>query len=127
MSGYLEVLGVDAGEDMNTGSINDGSGHQYKAVTIDGTIAQAGENPVGILQNKPKSGEDASLGFMGRSRFSAGGGTIAAGADLTVANSGYMVTAGSGDAVFGRNISSIASGGIGEGIFNFVGGVKTIA
>ena len=68
MSTYLTSVPVVATENLNTGSIDDGSGHQYKACDIDGTIA-ANAGAAGLLQNKPKSGEDATLGVQGRSRW----------------------------------------------------------
>ncbi len=108
---YLSSLPIEATEDLSAG--------QFHAIDVDGTYAQAAGNPIGIQQGKAQSGEDAAAGFSGRSRFRAGAATIVAGAALTVANSGWMITAASGDAVFGRNINSVASGGISEGIFNF--------
>lgn len=120
-STYLQVIGVDAGADLNTGSINDGTGTQYKAVTAAGVIAANATTALGILQNKPKSGEDASLGFAGRSRYVAGA-AVAVGARLTVTTSGYMTTAGSGDDFIGRALGAVSSGGIGEGAFNFLSG-----
>lgn len=117
---YLMSIPVNATENLNTGSINDGSGHQYKAVDVDGTIA-ADAGAIGILQNKPKSGEDATVGFMGRSRYVAGA-AVAAGARITVTTSGYMITCTSGSAPLGRAIGAVGSGGIGEAIINFAGG-----
>lgn len=118
--GYLDSIPVEATEDLS--SSVEGVGGQYKAINIDGTFAQAGDLPIGIQQGKAQNGDDATAGYNGRSRFVAGAATIAAGARLTVANSGYMVTAGSGDDFVGRNLAAVASGGISEGIFNFAAG-----
>lgn len=108
---YLEIYGVDAGADL--------SAAQYKAVTIGGTIAANGATSVGLLQNKPENGLDASLGTNGRSRYVAGA-AVAAGAQITITTSGYAITATSGSAVVGRNgRSAVTSGSIGEAIVNF--------
>jgi len=111
MMSYLNSVPIVATEDL--------SGGQYKAIDIDGTFAQAAGTPIGIQQGAAQSGEDATAGYNGRSRYVAGGGTIAAGARLTVANSGFMITATSGTTVFGRALAAVSSGGIGEGIFDF--------
>ncbi len=115
--GYLDSLPIVATENLSFPA--DGLGGQYKAIDVDGTFAQANSVPIGIQQGKAQNGDDATAGFSGRSRFVAGGGTIGAGVRLTIANSGYMIAATSGDAMYGRNINSVASGGISEGIFNF--------
>ncbi len=107
---FLEIYGVDAGTDLRAS--------QYKAVTIGGTIAANGETTVGLLQNKPGSGEDASLGFMGRSRFVAGA-AIAAGAQITIVSNGFAITATSGSTVIGRNgRSAVSSGATGEAMIS---------
>lgn len=106
--GYPIVAGADLSDD-----------EQYKAIAIGGTIAASGTAAIGILCNKPKSGEDAAVTWWGREKFYAGA-AVAAGAQVTVTTSGWFITAGSGDAVVGRNGSSaVASGAIGEGMFNF--------
>lgn len=111
---YLESIPVTAGADL--------SGAQYKAVVIGGTIAADG-TAVGILQNKPAaSGRDAQVGYLGRSRYVAGAG-VAAGANLSVTTSGYLITTTSGSPVQGRAIGSVSSGGIGEAIVNFASGL----
>lgn len=115
METYLEVVPVDATEDLST------AGHQYKAVDIDGTIAAAVTTALGLLQNKPKSGEDASAGIAGRSRYVAGA-AITQGARMTVTTSGFMITAASGDDFVGRALATVSSGERGEGYFNFAAG-----
>jgi len=108
---YLESIPVVAGADLS-------DDEQYKAIAIGGTIAATGAAAIGLLQNKPESGEDAQLGFLGRSRYRAGG-AVAAGARLTVTTSGWVTTVGSATFVVGRALGAVSSGGIGEGIFNF--------
>jgi len=110
--GYLMSVPVDAVSDL--------SGSQYHAVQIGGTIATTGANAIGILQNKPEAGQDATAGFFGRSRYRAGA-AVAAGAQLAVTAGGWIITATSGGYVNGKALGAINSGGIGEGIFNFAG------
>jgi hypothetical protein len=102
---------VAAGEDL--------SGAQYAAIEIDGTVAATHIVAKGVLQNKPQSGEAATLTCMGRSKFRAGG-TIAVANRLTVTTSGFFVAAtASGDQGIGFALGAVASGGIAEGFFNF--------
>lgn len=108
---YLESIPLEAGADL--------SASQYKAVVVAGTIAANGDTAIGIQQNKPSaSGRGLTAGYLGRSRYVASA-AISAGARLTVTTSGYMVTVTSGDAIVGRALAAVSSGGIGEGIFNF--------
>lgn len=111
---YKESVPVVAGEDLSAG--------QYHAVGVGGTIVATPAASIGILQNKPKSGEDGEATFSGRSRYRAGA-AVAANAQLTVTTSGWLITATSGTAVVGKALAAVSSGGIGEGIFNFAGGL----
>lgn len=74
-----------AGEDL--------SGKQFHGVKLDGSnenevlaADSANEDIVGILQNKPASGEEATVMISGRSKFHANGAT-SIGEYLTVAGS----------------------------------------
>lgn len=108
---YLESIPLAAGADL--------SASQYKAVVVAGTIAATGATAIGIQQNKPSAvGRDLTVGYLGRSRYVAAA-AVAAGARLTVTTSGYMTTVVSGQAIVGRAVAAVSSGGIGEGIFNF--------
>ena len=109
---YLESIGVDAGADL--------SACQYKGIAVGGTIAASGATAMGILQNKPESGEDAQLGWFGRSRFYAGA-AVAAGAEITCTTSGWFITAASGTNPVGKALEAVSSGGIGEAIVCFAG------
>lgn len=108
--GYLSSVPVDAVSDL--------SGSQYHAIQIGGTIATTGLNAIGILQNKPEAGQDATAGFMGRSSYRAGA-AVAAGASLTVVAGGWFITAVSGSNVVGKALTAANSGAVREGIFNF--------
>lgn len=64
----------------------------------------------GVLQNKPKSGEAATVRRHGMSRVRAGG-TIVGGGEFTSTISGTAVAVGSGDFVVGDAVTGVASGG----------------
>ena len=102
-------LGVRAGADL--------SGLQYLAMQVAGTVATSEINAFGVLANKPQSGEDASLVYMGKTRIKAGG-ALTAGALLSITTSGYFTAASSGPAV-GRCINAVASGGVTDAVVNF--------
>lgn len=107
---YLNSIPVNAGEDL--------SGAQYKAIEIDGTVAATNAVARGLLQNKPRSGEDATLGVSGRSRYVAGA-AVANGANLMATTSGYLITVTSGNIACGFALGAVSSGGIGEAFVNF--------
>jgi len=103
---------VEALEDLN-------SGCQYHAVALDdGKLANNGEEASGILLNKPKSAEFASIGYTGELKYAAGL-AISKGAKLTVATSGWFTTADSNDPVVGEAKAAATSGSIGTGLFSF--------
>lgn len=108
---YTQSIAFLAAADMS-------SGCQYKAVAIGGTIAANNTAAVGILQDKPKSGEGGAAAFSGRSRYVAGA-AVSAGAGLMVTTSGYMIAVVSGSLPCGKALESVTSGSIGEGLFNF--------
>lgn len=101
----------------------DMSTHQYKAVKLTGdqlfNLAGVGEATFGILQNKPLAGQAGNIATGGQTKAVAGG-TIAAGADVTVGANGVIVavvTAGrvntsdagsSTDPVIGPNVLGVA-------------------
>ena len=110
--GQYMSFNLVAKEDLNA--------HQYFAVTCaDGKIANNGAEASGILINKPKTGEAASVGMIGEMAFQAGG-AVAANGKMTVTTSGYFTAAASGDFVVGRNgQTAVTSGSVGRGLFNF--------
>lgn len=112
MSQYADDITVRAGADLN------GAASQYKAIAVGGTIAAANTATMGLLQNKPKSNEHASLRIVGRSFYVAGA-AVVAGAALKVTTSGYLITVASGDLPCGKAFEAVTSGSTGEGYFNF--------
>lgn len=116
-TGVFSKLQLVAGADLNTGG---GTGAQYKALKVGGTIAANNSETMGLLQNKPKSGEDATVGYLGHMKGTAGG-TITAGALVKVVASGYLLAVTSLDVPCGQAITAAASGATVEGLFSFIG------
>lgn len=116
MSSYDDVP-VDAAADL--------SAAQYKAVQIGGTIASTNTNALGILQNKPKNGEDASVRIHGRSRYWAGG-AVTKGNRLAITTSGWMVAVASNQFGVGIALSTVASGATGDVWLNNLGAPSTV-
>ena len=114
-SGRFWALQVPAGADLNAAG---GAGPQYKAVAVGGTIAATNALAFGLLQNKPKNGEDATIGYLGHMKGVAGAGITAADR-MSVTTSGSLVTATSGAVAVGKCIATAASGATVEGLFDF--------
>ena len=99
-----------------------GTGDIAKAVSGQtGDIAANGKVASGILTYCTASGNhDATYGDAGKIKYTAGAAITSADMQLTVAASGYVTTADSGDWIIGRSIGdSVASGALGIGHFNF--------
>ena len=116
-SGKFDAIQILAGADLNTGG---GTGAQYKAVAVGGTIAAANGAAMGLLQNKPKNGEDATIGYFGHMKGTAGA-AITAGNRVKVTTSGYLIAVTSLDVPCGNAVTTAASGATVEGLFNFIG------
>jgi hypothetical protein len=102
---------IQALEDLDT--------HQYIAIALnDGKVANSASEAGGILQNKPKTNEFATLAYFGESKFKAGG-AIAKGAEITIATSGYFTQADSNDDKVGMAKAAVTSGSVGTGYFSF--------
>jgi hypothetical protein len=88
------------------------SAQQYRAVTNAGAVAGAGGKPLGILQNKPQSGQAATVCTEHLSKAVAGA-TIAKDADVMSDATGAMVTAATvGSYIVGRAMESAVAGDI---------------
>lgn len=114
---YNDNVGFLAGADLSSA--------QYKAVNIGGTVAANNTNALGLLHNKPKSGEDASICVFGRSRYRAGA-AVDSGSMLMVTTSGWLIAVTSGSLPCGQAFEGVSSGSIGEGYFNFATARTTI-
>jgi hypothetical protein len=97
------------------------SAKQYIIVRASGTnqcnqashsaaVAAAGW-PIGVLQNKPKSGEAADICFLGMTKVQAGS-SVTANGPITTNSSGRAVDAVSGDTIIGRALEASATEGL---------------
>lgn len=82
--------------------------------------ASAGAMVIGVLQNKPKSGEHATVTMLGKTRCMAGG-TVAAGAEIATTASATGLAATSGQYILGISTTGVASGGYFEMIVTQAG------
>lgn len=87
------------------------TGKQYTAVRASAANATnlasdaTNSGVIGVLQNKPKSGEAASIAFMGLSKMRAGG-ALTVNTILTYNSSGKAAAVASGQMAIGRNIEA---------------------
>lgn len=83
-------------------------------VTSTGTVVKTsvlGEASLGVLQNNPKAGDPAKVGFGGVSKVKTGG-AITAGAQVTTSAAGLGVAAAVGNKIIGTALATAASGDI---------------
>lgn len=115
--GSDDAISLPAGADL--------SAKQFRAVKVNSSaqavVAGAGEFAIGILQNKPGSGQAASIVFGGVSKAILGG-NVTAGATVTADSTGALVDAteartnttdadASADPLIGSNILGVALAG----------------
>lgn len=105
---------INIGYDITVAAGADLSLKQHYFVKADGTLAGAGAQALGVLQNDPASGKAASIRVMGVSKVVAGG-TIAVGDQLTPDASGKAVKytiasvlAGTPEPLAGSHVMGIA-------------------
>ena len=73
-------------------------------------LAGNGEDIIGVLQNKPASGEAATIAISGVTKAVAAG-VIAAGGDVAVDANGEFVPAATGDVIVGVNVGLTTAAG----------------
>lgn len=107
-------------DDVSIAAGADLSALQYHIINVSGTICVSDLTSLGVLQNTPESGENASIAWQGYMKAKAGG-TITAGARLTVTTSGTLSVVSSGDTsgVVGKAMTAAASGALVAFIGNF--------
>lgn len=82
------------------------SGAQFRFVKIVAgkiQLCDAGDHAAGVLQNAPKLGEAAIVGFSGISKVMVGGTNLAADAEVTTLANGLAGTATATNAILGQN------------------------
>jgi hypothetical protein len=96
---------------------------QNRVVRVTGDLADDNGEAYGVLQNKPQSGEHATVAVHGVVK-SVAGAAIAAGAPLSVTNSGFVITTVSGTGVsIGKNKNvAVGSGDVFKYLANFANG-----
>lgn len=107
------------GIDWTLVAVPDMSAHQYRVAMIASggvstqktlTASQAGDAGIGIIQNKPQSGEAVRVRFVGISKAIAGAAVVAG--DVLRANAtGFLVTGNSGYCI-GWALNGVGSGGL---------------
>lgn len=102
-------------ETLTVVSSTDLTGHQFKAVGLDGLVAESTAAAVGILRTKPKNGDHATVAYKGQMKAYAGA-AINSGTKVGVTTSGFLITV-TGSAYCGICLTTAASGDI----FPFVG------
>jgi len=103
-----QYIGMVASEDLSTAQykiVNVSSGENMIALRV-----AAGAGVLGVLNNKPQSGENATVTVGGLTRCFAGA-TVGAGNWISVTASGTGIAATSGQYILGKSITSVASGG----------------
>ncbi|NUB16780.1 hypothetical protein GAY28_32610 [Azospirillum brasilense] len=103
----LDLEAFPAGADLST--------KQFHAVKFngDGALVTAGDGDdiLGILEDKPKSGEQATVSIAGRPKAKLGG-NVAPGALLAVNANAQLITAAAGKRIVARAMESGAAGEI---------------
>ncbi len=107
-SGWGEDYTIVAGADL--------SGQQYKMIGATGVLATSPTNPIGVVQNKPQSGEHATMRVCGISKITMAV-SVGAGAFFgqSAATSGMGAIVTSGGMAFGRIVTGCDSGMIATG------------
>lgn len=116
VSGDMELVAIAAGADLRAA--------QYKVVGVAGTIAAANDAAIGVLQNKPNTGEGASLAYAGHMKAYVGG-NVTAGLRLKVTTSGWLVAVASGDGSCAKALAAANSGSVCEVLADFVSAATT--
>lgn len=73
-------------------------------------LAGDGEQIIGVLQNKPASGEAATIAISGVTKAKAGG-VITAGGNVAVDAAGEFVAPATGDVIVGKNVGLTTADG----------------
>ena len=111
VSGENRKVAVIAGADLRTGA-------QFKCVAVGGTIAATNLAAFGILENRPNTGENATVIYDGHAKAFVGA-AVSAGAALKVTTSGYLTSIASGDGAVAKALTAAGSGALCEVLCDF--------
>lgn len=67
------------------------TGHQFKAVGLDGLVAETSLAAVGVLRTKPENGDHATVAYKGQMKAICGA-AVNSGAQVGVTTSGFLIT-----------------------------------
>lgn len=114
-------LNILAGADL--------SSSQYKVIDVAGTVtasvALGSKTAIGVLQNKPRSGEQAEVAYLGRMKGYAGL-ALSAGDKIQVTSGGFLTEVQSGNVAIGKALSAANSGDLFPFVGNFIGNYTAI-
>ena len=77
-------------ETLTIVSSTDLTGHQFKAVGLDGLVAETSLAAVGVLRTKPLNGDHATVAFKGQMKAICGA-VVNSGAQVGVTTSGFLI------------------------------------
>jgi hypothetical protein len=95
------------------------SDSQYLAISPEGLLPTNAADVGGILQNKPKASEAASIVIAGASKYRATEGHTA-GQRLQATTTGWLTAASSGYHIIGRALTACESGSVNLGVFQTI-------
>lgn len=102
-------------ETITVAATADLTGHLFKAVGLDGDVAETTAAAKGILRNKANTGDHATLAYKGQMKAYAGG-AVNSGAQVGVTTSGFLIAVTT-SAYVGYALASCSSGAL----LSFVG------
>jgi hypothetical protein len=120
---FYQDITLIAGADLST--------HQFKGVKLDAAgaavlVAAATDVPVGVLQNKPTSGQAATVRVLGVTKFLSGGTITAGGVTGRIRSSnGTAIAAqalgtGPTEFIYGQAMQSSSSGDVFKAIIDCI-------
>lgn len=120
IKGKTEIVTLVAGANLET--------MQYKVVGVGGTIVATADLALGLVVNKPRSGEHVSIEWFGHMKGYAGAAIVTT-RGLTVTTSGYIINVTSGDGVsngIGKSLAAANSGDLFDFVGNFANAKSTV-
>jgi len=96
------------------------TGHQFKAVNINGLIAETSELAAGILRNKPLNGDHATVAYKGQMKAISGA-VINSGSLIGVTTSGFLI-ARTALALISSEDSHVLTGYVGRALVQVASG-----
>ncbi len=105
----FDTITVTASQDL--------TGHQYKAVGLDGLVAETTLAAVGILQNKADVNDHATLAYAGHMKCIVGA-AVNSNSQIGITTSGFAISVATSDYI-GFTLSQAGSGDVVDFVGNF--------